>query len=105
MELATIGHLSADREIVETLGIVQYRTQESLNAKGLIERFIPTGNRDYTERDAFNYLEQSARRLGGNAVIGLQVSSTTATFSNGTFLYTTYIGTVVRAEKIKQTED
>ena len=100
MILSTIGQVSADTEIVETVGIIQYRTQEDMNAKGFIASLLPTSKKECPITSAYNYLKEACQRWGGNAVVGIQITTSTATFSNGTFLYTTYTGTAVKTRKI-----
>ncbi|HIW20697.1 MAG TPA: heavy metal-binding domain-containing protein [Candidatus Dorea intestinavium] len=52
---------------------------------------------------AYDYLTKTCNRWGGNAVVGIQVTTSIASFSNGTFLYTTYTGTAVKT-RAKKTE-
>ena len=103
MFFSTVGEVSANTEIVETLGVIQYRTQEDLHEKkkGLIASLMPTEPEECPITTAYDYLERRCRRWGGNAVIGITITTTTASFSNGTFLYTTYIGTAVKIKEIK----
>ena len=69
-----------------------------ISNKGLIRSLMEKPSNEYQE--AIDALAAAAPKEA-NAIIGVQVATSTHTFSNGTFLYLTYIGTPVQVESSK----
>lgn len=63
-----------------------------ISNKGLVRGLLSRGENQYQE--AFDALGALVPE-GANAVVGIQVSTATQDFANGTFLYVTLIGTPV----------
>ncbi|CQR45722.1 hypothetical protein [Thiomonas arsenitoxydans] len=77
--------------------MIQIVRQIKISHIGLLERLTSSGTDPYQEaRDA---LAGSAPE-GANAIIGVQLSTSTQHFNNGTFLYLFYIGTPVTIEEL-----
>ncbi|RDE92601.1 hypothetical protein DPV87_04300 [Haemophilus parainfluenzae] len=68
-----------------------YTTQ--INKKSLMQSIF--GNKgDLSFADGINELKSLTESLGGNIIFDIKVSTATATFNNGTYLYTTLIASV-----------
>lgn len=68
-----------------------------ISHKGLVRGLIERNRNEYTE--ALAYFMSLAPKEA-NAIIGVQLSTSTQTFSNGTFLFMTFVGTPVFYEEV-----
>lgn len=94
MLVITTDSLPPGLKLIESLGMVTYTYAIEISNKGLRGLFERKKN-DYQEAmDAFT---RSAPD-GTTILYGVQVSTTTAAFSNATFLYMTLAGTAGRAQ-------
>lgn len=72
--------------------MVQITRAIEVSHKGLIRGFLERNRNEYQE--AINVLAASAPPEA-NAIIGIKATSSAQKFSNGTYLYITYIGTPI----------
>ncbi len=92
MLLLTTDRLADGYEIEEMYSMVQITKMIEVSNKGMVRNFLERDRNEYQE--ALNFLASSAPSEA-NAIIGIQATSSTQQFSNGTFLYLTYIGTPI----------
>ncbi|TMP72553.1 hypothetical protein [Pseudoalteromonas sp. S1608] len=76
--------------VKETFGIIQYTGTVEVSHKGLLRGMLERNKNEY--QDVIDAFVNSAPRES-NAILGVQISTSSQQFSNGTFLYVTYIGT------------
>lgn len=100
MFFSTTETAAENIKIKNILGVVEYTSVIKISAQGLFD-VIKGFNKKSPELEAKNYLISEVHALGGNALIGLRVDTAIANFSNGTFLYKTYIGTAALIEEVK----
>lgn len=86
---------------VETLyGLVEITQPIELSQKSFLRRV--TEQETNGHETALAELTKAALQASGgkaNIIFGVKVSTAISTFSNGTFLYMTYIGTAARIEQ------
>ena len=75
--------------------MVQITQPIEISSKGLVRSMMEKPSNGY--QDAIDALAAAAPKEA-NAIIGIQVATSTQTFSNATFLYLTYIGTPALVE-------
>lgn len=92
MLLLSTDTLPSDYVIKEMFSMIQITKSIEVSNKGVLRGFLERDRNEYQE--ALDLLASSAPSEA-NAIIGINVSSSTQQFSNGTFLYLTYIGTPV----------
>lgn len=68
-----------------------YTTQ--LNKKSMLQSIFGNKN-DQSFTDGINQLASIAHQAGGNIVFDIKISTATAEFQNGTYLYTTLCATI-----------
>ncbi|WP_084455205.1 hypothetical protein [Comamonas composti] len=78
--------------IKEMYSLVQVTRAIEVSDKGLIRGILERKRNEYQE--ALEQLTLCAPS-DANAIIGVKVTSSTQNFSNGTYLYLTYIGTPI----------
>ncbi|HML83107.1 MAG TPA: hypothetical protein PKE37_15220 [Thiomonas arsenitoxydans] len=77
--------------------MIQITRQIKISQIGLLEALTSSGKDPYQQSlDTFADLAPQE----ANAILGVQLSTATQHFTNGTFLYLTYIGTPVTMEAI-----
>lgn len=88
--LLTTEHLPEGIVVKEIFGMIQITGTVEVSNKGVIRGLLERNKNEYQEViDAFIRSAPSE----ANAIIGVQISTSVQNFSNGTFLYVTYIGT------------
>lgn len=88
--LLTTDNLPEGITVKEIFGLIQVTGTVEVSNKGVIRGLLERKRNEYQEViDAFIRSAPSE----ANAVIGVQISTTVQNYSNGTFLYVTYIGT------------
>ena|SRR5690554_1510121 len=92
MLLLSTETLPENCEITEMYSMVQVTRAVEVSKKGLMRGFMERDRNEYQE--AIDQLAAAAPS-DANAVIGIKVSSSAQNFSNGTYLYLTYIGTPI----------
>ncbi len=76
--------------VKEVFGMVQVTGTVEVSKKGAIRGFLDRNKNEYQEIiDSF----VSSAPSEANAILGVQISTSSQSFNNGTFLYITYIGT------------
>lgn len=92
MLLLSTEVLPSNCEIKEMYSMVQITRAIEVSKKGLLRNIFEKNANEYQE--AINQLSESAPS-DANAIIGIKATSSMQQFSNGTFLYLTYIGTPI----------
>ena len=92
MLLLSTETLLANCEIIEMYSMIQITRSIEVSNKGLIRGFLERNKNEYQE--ALDQLAECAPS-GANAIIGIKATSSTQQFSNGTYMYLTYIGTPI----------
>ncbi|MCK9744185.1 hypothetical protein [Pseudomonas syringae] len=88
--LLTTENLPEGIAVKEVFGMIQVTGPVEVSNKGLVRGFFERNKNEYREViDAFINSAPSE----ANAIIGVQISTAVQNFSNGTFLYVTYVGT------------
>lgn len=96
MLLLTTPSLPEGFVVKEAFTMVLVTMAIEVSNKGIIRGLLERNRNEYQE--ALDFLVRQAPQEA-NAIIGIQVSTSTQQFSNGTFLYLTAVGTpVVYAE-------
>lgn len=90
MLLLTTETLPQGLVVTEMYSMVQITKAIEVSNKGLLRGLLDRNRNEYQE--AMDALAQSAPPEA-NAIIGIKATSAVQHFSNGTFLYLTYIGT------------
>jgi len=98
MIVTTTETLQENFKIKVMFSMIEITYKIQISQKGLIKSLIE-GNRN-EHQEAFDRLVASAPREA-NAIIGVKHSTTTHQFSEGSFLFITYIGTPVILEETK----
>ncbi len=76
-------------EVKTIYPMIQYTGQVEISQKGLLKQIIEKNRNEYQEiMDGF----VGTAPAEANAIIGVQVSTTSESFKDGSFLYVTYIG-------------
>lgn len=88
--------LPAHLKLVKSFPMIWSVSQVEISNKGLLKKVLQGAGNEYQE--AFDALNGQVP-AEANAVVGIQVSTTSQEFSNGTFLYVTLIGTPVLYEE------
>lgn len=92
MLLLTTQSLPEGLVIKETFTMVLVNKAIEVSNKGIIRGLLERSRNEYQE--ALDFLATQAPQEA-NAIIGIQISTTTQQFPNGTFLYLTAIGTPI----------
>lgn len=92
MLLLTTSSLPQGFVVKEMFSMVLVNKSIEVSKKGLIRSLVEKKRNEYQE--ALDLLASQAPK-GANAIIGVQVSIASQSFSDGTFLYLTAIGTPV----------
>lgn len=88
--LYTTENLPEGTVVQQVFGMIQFTGAVEVSKKGMLRGFLERKRNEYQEVvDAF----VSAAPEEANAILGVQVSTSTQQFSNGTFMYITYTGT------------
>ncbi len=98
MMLLTTRALPEGYVIKEVFSMLLMNKTIEISNKGIVRGLLERDRNEYNE--ALELLESQAPE-GANAIIGIQISTTTQQFSDGTFLYLTLVGTPVCCEKIE----
>lgn len=83
--------------VKEAFNLVLINHQIEVSTKGLIRGLLEKKRNEY--QDALDLLASQAPKEA-NAIISVQISTSTQQFSNGTFLYLTVVGTPVFYEVV-----
>jgi uncharacterized protein YbjQ (UPF0145 family) len=92
MLLLTTSSLPEGFVIKEAFTMVLINKAIEVSNKGIIRSLLEKNQNEYQE--ALDFLASQAPKEA-NAIIGIQISTSTHQFSNGTFLYLTAVGTPV----------
>lgn len=92
MLLLSTETLPTNCEIKEMYSMVQITRSIEVSSKSLLRGLLEKDRNEYQE--AIDQLAECAPS-DANAIIGIKVTSSTQQFSNGTFMYLTYIGTPI----------
>ncbi len=92
MLLLTTQALPEGMFIKDVFSMVLINKAIEVSNKGVIRNMLERTRNEYQE--AMDFLVEQAPSEA-NAIIGIQVSTSTQQFSNGTFLYLTAVGTPV----------
>ncbi|MDO6525424.1 hypothetical protein Q4519_06975 [Motilimonas sp. 1_MG-2023] len=88
--LFTTENLPENCVVKETFRMIQVTGTVEVSSKNIIRGILERKKNEYQEViDSFIACAPSET----NAILGVQISTTAQQFSNGTFLYITYIGT------------
>jgi regulator of nucleoside diphosphate kinase len=96
MLLATTDRLPEGYVIKEVFSMLLMNKTIEISNKGLVRGLLERDRNEYNE--ALELLESKAPE-GANAIIGIQISTMTQQFADGTFMYMTIAGTPVFCEK------
>jgi len=99
MTIVTVENLPDKFKVTEMYQMIQSTYKWKVSQKGLIEALISRNSNEYQE--ALSTFMALAPREA-NAIIGTKVSTCTQTFSEGTYMFITHIGTPVRYEEAGQ---
>lgn len=92
MLLLTVPSLPEGCTVTQAFSMILANKTIEISNKGLIRGALERNRNEYEEAiEFFKGLAPSE----ANAIIGVQISSSTQQFSNGTFLYLTMVGTPV----------
>ena len=92
MLLLTTSSLPEGFVVKEVFTMVLVNKTIEVSSKGVLRGLFERNRNEYQE--ALDFLASQAPNEA-NAIIGIQVSTSTQQFSNGTFLYLTAVGTPV----------
>ncbi|MBH0077331.1 hypothetical protein I6F48_17555 [Pseudoalteromonas sp. SWYJ118] len=88
--LFTTENLPEGCIVKETFGMIQVTGTVEVSNKGIIRGMLQRNKNEYQEViDSF----VDSAPAEANAILGVQIATSSQQFSNGTFLYVTYIGT------------
>lgn len=96
MLLLTTPTLPEGYVIEEVFSMLLANKTIEISNKGMVRGLLERGRNEYNE--ALELLENQAPE-GANAIIGIQISTTTQQFSDGTFMYLTMVGTPIACKK------
>ena len=88
--LFTTENLPKGCVVKETFGMIQVTGMVEVSNKGMIRGLLERKKNEY--QDVIDSFVDSAP-VEANAILGVQISTSSQQFSNGTFLYVTYMGT------------
>jgi len=88
--LFTTENLPEGCIVKETFGMIQVTGTVEVSNKGIIRGMLQRNKNEYQE--VINSFVDTAPHEA-NAILGVQIATSSQQFSNGTFLYVTYIGT------------
>ena len=97
MLILTTDLLPKNLEVTNIFSMVEATSRIQVNHKGLIKGFMDRNKDEHQE--AYDRLIASAPK-GANAIIGVKTSTSVQQFTDGTFLFITYIGTPATIEEI-----
>lgn len=92
MLLLTTSVLPEGLVIEKAFSMILVSKTIEVSNKGIVRGFMERNRNEHNEAIAFF---QSQAPSNANAIIGVQVSTSTQNFSNGMFLYMTIIGTPI----------
>ncbi|MFY8325435.1 hypothetical protein [Pseudoalteromonas sp. ZZD1] len=94
--LFTTENLPDGLIVKETFGMIQVTGTVEVSNKGIIRGMLQRNKNEYQEViDSF----VDSAPYEANAILGVQIATSSQQFSNGTFLYVTYIGTPAIVEQ------
>src|SRR5690606_4462120 len=103
MIILTADVLPAPIKLIQVHGLIECTYATEISKKPLFQRLFNRKRND--QKGPAELLTDAARRLGpGNVIYGLRISTTAVNFVNGTFLYTTYCGTLASCEIEERSE-
>lgn len=97
MLLLSTDHIPVSHEIQTVFDMVEVTYPIQISSKGVVQGFLERNRNEHQE--AMDLLVQAAP-AGANAIIGIKVTSAAQAFSDGSFLYLTYIGTPVAFRQV-----
>ena len=83
-------NLPAGYIVQEVFGIIQYTGVVEISKKGLLRSMFEKNRNEYQEI-IDNFVSNAPDE--SNAILGVQISTSTQQFNNGVFHYITYLGT------------
>jgi uncharacterized protein YbjQ (UPF0145 family) len=92
MLLLTTPTLPEGCVVTQAFTMILANKMIEISSKGLIRGVLEKNRNEYNEAIAF-FMGLAPKEA--NAIIGVQISSSTQQFSNGVFLYLTMVGTPV----------
>jgi len=92
MLLLTTSSLPDGLVVKEAFTMVLINKAIEVSNKGVLRGLLEKDRNEYQE--ALDFLASQAPQ-DANAIIGIQISTSTQQFSNGTFLYLTAVGTPI----------
>ncbi|MGK9086604.1 hypothetical protein KXR64_22795 [Brucella intermedia] len=99
MLILTTESLPPHIKLRQPHGLIESTTAIQIAKKPLLRNVFRRKPKAPDQMSALMQLEEKAAALGkGNVIYGLRLSTATATFSNGIFLYITYCGTLATCE-------
>jgi regulator of nucleoside diphosphate kinase len=99
MLLITTDTLPKGVVMKEAFSMILTNKTIELSKKGLIRGVLERNRNEYDEALEF-FVAQAPREA--NAIVGIQVSTSTQQFSNGVFLYMTMVGTPIIYENASE---
>ena len=88
--LLTSDNLPEGMSVKQVFGLTQVTGTVEVSKKGMIRGLLEKDKNEFQE--VIDSFIKSAP-AEANAIIGVQISTSSQQFTNGTFLYVTYIGT------------
>ncbi len=95
--LFTTDNLPEGIVVKEVFGMIQVTGSVEVSKKSMIRGLLDRKKNEY--QDVIDAFVDSAP-TETNAILGVQISTSSQSFSNGIFLYVTYIGTPAIIENI-----
>jgi uncharacterized protein YbjQ (UPF0145 family) len=96
MLLLTTHILPEGYVIKEIFSLLLMNKTIEISNKGMVRGLLERDRNEYNE--ALELLESQAPE-GANAIIGIQIATTTQQFSDGTFLFLTMVGTPIACQR------
>ncbi len=96
--LFSTDQMPVGMEVKQIYSMIQYTGTVELSNKGLIRGLLERNKNEYQEimNSFINFAPDES-----NAIIGVQISTSSQSFNNGSFLYITYIGTPAIIDSIE----
>lgn len=98
MILLTTTQLPEGKVIKTAYSLIYAQRAIKISTKGIFEAIATRGKNEYDE--ALSHFSSLAPNEA-NAIVGVQISTSTQQFSDGTFLYLSIVGTPVYCEDIE----
>lgn len=93
MSITVITGTPTNIQNIQVLNVCTTTYTTQLNEKSLLQTIFGNKN-DQSFTDGINQLINIARNIGGDIIFDIKVSTATAQFKNGTYLYTTLVATI-----------